>query len=384
MTRGQILTLALLSVHLVLGMLCIAVARSERAAPALRIWGWGLLAFAAGALLTLITALPFDLRQILGNTIIILSGLFCPLAVVQHTDWRFPRGMFAGLFTLGVAGLITNHLFGLGLAWDIGIPTLIATLNFGIATAVLWTRAPAAVERAARFVGITLALSILIWLSRWAVVSLVLDGSWERERADLAFALFAIAQLLTLVAGTLGMVWIEVLLMRGRLERMALTDALTGLPNRRAMRAQFEAEVARAQRSGEGFALVLFDADYFKDLNDAHGHLAGDAVLAWIANTLSEAKRGADALGRIGGEEFLVLLPGLSRMDAIAAAERLRSLVGGTRLEHDGQELRATLSGGLAVYPEEGEDWDRLFNTADRRMYRAKQAGRDQLVAAGT
>lgn len=382
MSRAQILTLALLSMHLVLGMLCLAVARGERAAPALRLWGWGLIAFALGAALTLITALPFDARQVVGNSIIALSSLLSPMAVVHHTPWRFARIWLGGLFAAVVVGLIANHALRGGLTWDIGIPTLSATLNFSIAIAMLMRHAPASIRAAARFVALTLSLSIVVWLARWYSIDQLLAGTWERERADLAIALFAIGQLITLVAGTLGMIWIEVRLMGTHLERMALTDSLTGLPNRRAMRAQFDAEVARARREGGGFALLLFDADHFKRLNDQHGHLAGDAVLAWIALTLERTKRGADALGRIGGEEFLLLLPGLTRLDAVAAAERLRESVSTTALEHDGRTIQTTLSGGLALFPEDGEDWDRLFQAADRRLYRAKHAGRDRLVAA--
>jgi diguanylate cyclase (GGDEF)-like protein len=109
--------------------------------------------------------------------------------------------------------------------------------------------------------------------------------------------------------------------------------------------------------------------------------LAGDTVLAWTANRLGMTKRGADVVGRIGGEEFLAILPELGRAGAVSAVERLRAAVGAITLDRDGATLNATLSAGLAVFPDDGGDWDRLFSAADRRLYAAKRQGRDRLVA---
>jgi diguanylate cyclase (GGDEF)-like protein len=173
--------------------------------------------------------------------------------------------------------------------------------------------------------------------------------------------------------------WVEVRLMEDDLRRSAFTDLLTGLPNRRAMHLRFDEEVARCRRQGGTFGLVLFDIDLFKQINDTCGHYVGDTVLKHIAGTLDRGKRGEDVLGRIGGEEFLVILPHHGHADSVHAADRLRRAVEGMRSHEEVATPTATVSGGVAVYPEDGEDWDRLYKAADRRMYRAKRAGRNQV-----
>jgi diguanylate cyclase (GGDEF)-like protein len=145
------------------------------------------------------------------------------------------------------------------------------------------------------------------------------------------------------------------------------------------MHQRFDEEVARCRRQQQTFGLVLFDIDLFKQINDTCGHYVGDAVLQHIAGTLERHKRGEDVLGRIGGEEFLVILPQHDREECIRAANRLRQAVEGARSHEEMATPTATVSGGVAVFPEDGQDWDRLYMAADHRMYRAKRAGRNQV-----
>lgn len=122
----------------------------------------------------------------------------------------------------------------------------------------------------------------------------------------------------------------------------------------------------------------MFDVDHFKRINDAHGHLQGDAALCHVAQVLDRGRGSNDAVGRVGGEEFVVLLHGVSGADALPAADRLRAAVATT--PPPAQELPAlTVSGGVAVYPQDGRDWDQLFATADRRLYAAKHGGRNRV-----
>jgi diguanylate cyclase (GGDEF)-like protein len=190
--------------------------------------------------------------------------------------------------------------------------------------------------------------------------------------------MLAVFQMLLVVSSTLGLMWVEVRLMEEDLRRSAFTDLLTGLPNRRAMTLRFEEEVARCKRLKQKFGLVLFDIDHFKQINDTHGHYVGDGVLRHIAAALDQAKRAEDVLGRIGGEEFLVILPHHERAASKVAAERLRGAVEAAR-PADGATPGSTVSGGVALYPDDGEDWDKLYVAVDRRMYRAKHAGRNQV-----
>lgn len=154
-------------------------------------------------------------------------------------------------------------------------------------------------------------------------------------------------------------------------EKLARSDALTGLPNRRALDDQLPREMARALRAGSGLCLAIIDIDHFKAYNDTYGHLAGDKVLRDCARAWDGELRGEDTILRFGGEEFLVVLPNCGPVDAIEILERLRGAT------PDGQ----TCSAGLALW-RPGETVDDLVGRADTALYEAKEAGRDRLVSA--
>jgi diguanylate cyclase (GGDEF)-like protein/PAS domain S-box-containing protein len=153
-------------------------------------------------------------------------------------------------------------------------------------------------------------------------------------------------------------------------ERLARSDALTGLPNRRVLDDQLPREMARTLRSGNDLSLAIVDIDHFKAYNDNHGHLAGDAVLRDCAAAWDASLRGEDLILRFGGEEFLVVLPDCGMEEATSIVDRLRAAT------PDGQ----TCSAGLAVW-RPGESVDELIARADEALYEAKEAGRDRLVA---
>lgn len=165
--------------------------------------------------------------------------------------------------------------------------------------------------------------------------------------------------------------------------RQAVTDALTGLPNARFLGMQVDREVSTAQRYGRDLALLVADLDRFKDVNDTHGHEAGDAVLVEVARRLAVATRAPDVVARVGGEEFVVLLPTVGRAGAMASAERLRATVAASPIDLglDGGAITVTLSIGVAVRAPD-EDAAALRRRADRALYAAKRAGRDRWVLA--
>jgi diguanylate cyclase (GGDEF)-like protein len=171
---------------------------------------------------------------------------------------------------------------------------------------------------------------------------------------------------------------------RDEMRALADTDELTGLPNRRAGLKRLEQHM-RDARAGEGALAVGFlDIDLFKRINDVHGHEAGDRVLVAVAATLTAAVRDPADVIRMGGEEFLVLLPGIGGATARARLEAMRSQVSaaGAQLGIDG--LVVTASIGLATLVQEDADAASLLRRADEAMYRAKRAGRDQVVDAET
>ncbi|ACG71382.1 diguanylate cyclase [Anaeromyxobacter sp. K] len=160
---------------------------------------------------------------------------------------------------------------------------------------------------------------------------------------------------------------------------LALRDPLTGLPNRRAFEESLRREVARARRGGDRLAVAVLDVDRFKDVNDRHGHAAGDVALAEVARRAAAALRAGDLLARIGGEELAAILPGADVAAAAEVAERVRCAVGKEPVQAGGQAIRVTVSLGCAeLAPEDAEGAD-LFARADAQLYRAKHAGRDRV-----
>jgi diguanylate cyclase (GGDEF)-like protein len=164
---------------------------------------------------------------------------------------------------------------------------------------------------------------------------------------------------------------------------LAHTDPLTGLVNRRRFDERLAEEFARARRDPGAFSLVLADLDHFKRINDTYGHPAGDRVLRQFARRIEARARASDVVGRLGGEEFGLLLVRAGRAGALAVAERVRQDVRETPFEvSDGVTLALTLSLGVATCPDDADGAAALFARADAALYEAKRGGRDRVCAA--
>ena len=172
----------------------------------------------------------------------------------------------------------------------------------------------------------------------------------------------------------------ELVVQSERLEAMLFEDPLTGLSNRRFILTQLAGAVSGARRHERPLTAAIVDIDHFKSVNDDHGHAAGDRVLAAVAGSLREHLRAEDQLGRLGGEEFLALLPDVDARAAAAAAEKLRAAVAGLRVAHDGCDLGVTVSIGWAAW--DGETAEELMRRADEALYEAKRSGRDRVEGA--
>lgn len=168
-----------------------------------------------------------------------------------------------------------------------------------------------------------------------------------------------------------------------RLRRLAETDALTGLLNRRALQNRIDAVFRRADRIGETMAVVLFDIDHFKVVNDTHGHAVGDEVLSGVAKLVDGILRTGDTLARIGGEEFVIILRRVDKATAFNMLERIRILLASTDVQSQ-LGLRVTASFGVAMRAAGSEmDWDDIYSLADQRLYIAKGTGRNRVVNEG-
>lgn len=170
---------------------------------------------------------------------------------------------------------------------------------------------------------------------------------------------------------------------RERFAMEAVTDELTGLLNRRAFNARLAEEVARAERHGTPFSLIMLDLDSFKDVNDSYGHAAGDALLRSVGVLLNSEIRVMDHAVRYGGDEFALILPSTTKTDAWAVAEKIRAALRGLRVDSgDGRRLRTAASVGVAAYGQENHTAEKLLEAADAALYRAKRHGRDRVELA--
>jgi len=170
--------------------------------------------------------------------------------------------------------------------------------------------------------------------------------------------------------------------MEEELRKLATTDPLTGVNNRRRYNEISERELTRCKRYKHPLCVLMLDADHFKNINDTYGHDAGDQVLQTLADICQRELRDVDVLGRFGGEEFTVTLPETTIETALEAAERLRAALAETRiLLEDGRELSFTVSIGAAALENEDESLSGLLNKADAALYKAKKGGRNQVIS---
>jgi len=176
----------------------------------------------------------------------------------------------------------------------------------------------------------------------------------------------------------------RVLNLQEALRREAMYDRLTGIKNRGAILDGLETERRRLARTSRPLAILLVDIDHFKQINDTHGHLAGDVVLRESAARLREGLRDYDSLGRYGGEEFLVVLPECDTADAVDVANRLRAQVSSEPVFLGGSKVAVTVSVGVACTHRPGlTDSEALIDAADAALYRAKTNGRNRVEEAG-
>ncbi|HEU5030661.1 MAG TPA: GGDEF domain-containing protein [Spirillospora sp.] len=312
-----------------------------------------------------------------------LYALLIPIPLQALLQFRvrrtlvYRRGLVAS--ALGIAGACASLVFH----WVVpepleGAPHWVVQAYPGI---------PAAVGCAALFTIVNTALVAVAAHaanpeSRWR------DVLWTRESLLLDVVelcvgiLVAITSALTLGLLVLALPPVMLLqrsLMHQQLQAAARTDAKTGLLNAAAWQREADTELSRAQRTHDALALLLIDIDHFKRVNDTHGHLIGDQVLVGVASTLCHQLRDYDVVGRFGGEEFVVLLPGADTVEACRVAERLRGRVRRLAVPAEEGTVTVTVSVGVALFRTHGEDLIELLAAADLALYRAKESGRDRV-----
>lgn len=223
-----------------------------------------------------------------------------------------------------------------------------------------------------------------VQLGWWSYAPAVTERIFEGRKPQWGYAVWRNAVLLAAAAVLLPLIMLlfgRLDRMHARLMRLSQTDGLTGLANRRRFMEVLQAEVARRHRTGRPLCVVLIDIDHFKRVNDAHGHLAGDAVLRDLAALLMASVRApSDLPVRLGGEEFALILPDTPEDEALSVCERLREHVAAQTFQGDGTPLRISISLGLGEVQD--DDVGRILGDVDRALYCAKAAGRNRVCLA--
>ena len=346
-------------------------------------WATGLLLHALGyVLFSGRGRIPDGLSIVLANALLACSLSALQAAVHQFMGRPWPRWHMAvpAAFIARVMWALIDHY-----PLRVATASLCYAVQIGLLLAALRPMARPGAGRGVLLLGLGLGVQMMVLLLRAAM------ALWGQQHpsgllaSDLVQSLTFLMSFLTVQLASLGFVFMT----RDRLDegnrRLATTDALTGVANRRSAIFALERDAARAQRMGGSVALMVVDIDHFKRINDSHGHLAGDRVLCHVVNVLSDRVRTQDLVGRYGGEEFLVLLPDTGLDGALVLAEQLRQSVQQSVCHWQGQALAVTVSIGVfGGRLGSGDTWEMVLDAADRALYQAKQAGRNQVQASNS
>jgi diguanylate cyclase (GGDEF)-like protein len=320
-------------------------------------------------------------------------ALIAPLLLTVLMQVRVRRtAVYRRLFSAAALGLsgaaasIVFGRFGLGVAAARDLAawfsssgpqawfTRPATVGIAIGCAVLFSVLNAALVAIAAHA----AEPLVRWREvLWDAESLILDVT--EICVGLLVAIACVLSPLLLIVALPPVILLQRSLLHQQLRAAARTDAKTGLLNAAAWQREADTEITRVLRTRQPLALLLVDIDHFKRVNDTHGHLTGDQVLAGLADVLRQQVRETDVVGRFGGEEFVVLLPGADTAEAIKVAERLRAQVGTMVTSAADVEVTVTVSIGAALLGQHGDELRALLTAADLALYQAKKAGRNQV-----
>jgi diguanylate cyclase (GGDEF)-like protein len=275
----------------------------------------------------IIAPIRFHPETVLGVSIILL---------------RLPHG-----FDYGVAGLLFGALVNLALAPSLSAACVGYAIVIAIPNAVMWLGGVPA------FTLVNTNAFLLPWVAFSVLLSYLLD---QKNRDAFRY--------------------------ETEYERLAATDLLTGISNRRHLMEMATRELLRARRYRHALSIVILDVDHFKHINDSYGHAVGDDVLRALATTCRHALRSSDVFGRLGGDEFAAVLPNTDLTKAASLAERLRLALLDVRISSAQESFGLTMSVGVATLSPEDADAEGLLKRADAALYQAKNSGRNQVGTA--
>jgi diguanylate cyclase (GGDEF)-like protein len=378
--------LYLMGAMLIVGCGCLGLVIVRISNPFLKGLGWLAGTFACGllstALLSLAGHIPRFYTDILANALSdLIAYIFLQAAILELSGDRrriAPFSLMLLAFWLPVIGAFTYLHDSHQLRVEFGSILLGLQVLY---SAIYLVRHQ---EKGVRVPGLFTAAVLLLFAAfnfvRAAIVAH--DGMPQNILAPSPLQVVSVILYLTAPLGfAFGLFWMSTAKLRLNFERLASTDPLTGLWNRRFFRLACEKELSRSLDDRRTFSLLVADIDHFKRINDRYGHLTGDAVLCSIVSAIQTDLRPFDLLGRWGGEEFVVLLPDCSSMDALEVAERLRRGVQDSILSApDETPIQVTMSLGVATCRGPQDPLDEIFRRADDALYQAKAAGRNRVL----
>ncbi len=351
-------------------------------------WTFANLITAVGFLLLSLRGIAPDyLSIILGNSLAVGSNLLC-----LEGNRKFLRLGSGKWFSLGVIAVYAPLMTHFTYADNSVIHRIaVSSLFIGIISAYNWLIFSRSVQKQTnytyKFARVTYLCFALLMILRIAGTYAFSDISdfyapdSVQSITYLAFTGFAILwtfQYLTLNNERMQQ---ELQAAQVELEKLATIDFLTGFHNRRNFFEIGKSEIQRAKRFRHPLAVVMFDLDYFKRVNDTYGHAAGDLVLTEIADVCRKSLRGTDVLGRLGGEEFAVLLPHTKLSDARTVAEHLRAVIEANTAEFTSETIKITASFGVSDLTDYDEEIETVLARADALLFQAKRRGRNQVAA---
>ena len=374
------LIVALLAQLSLLGVLTIYFGMQQTGTRAMGVWGGGLIMVAAGfGAIALRGVVPDLLSITIANTLAMASNLFFyrAIRIMKGKPVDDPLGLAALAATTVLIYLyseVTPNLTA-----RVSVVSVISVLFYARNALELRESTPAEVRASQRFMQAIYWFATLITLMR--IASNLRNPGNDLMAPDAAQSLYFLL-LLMATGATFGIFWMENQYLHYEIARQAARDSLTGMLNRGSFLTEFERELSRVRRGAKALSLAMFDLDHFKQLNDTHGHPAGDEVLRAVAASMRSSLRQQDTLGRYGGEEFALVMPDSDAEAAMRVAERIRAAVQTRGVQWQHRRLSITISGGIASYAVHGESGEKLIAAADAALYEAKRSGRNRIHLA--
>lgn len=373
------LLLALLSGYLMLGLQLLVARRGALRQPELGLWTWGSWGFVLGfGFFGARVLIPTWVSVLLGNAFIFGGILLYVIALQRFVRRPWPSGPYwlVWLAAVSFTGLMLEIPLSVRTAWlslvyaGLLLPGVYLVLRHG------WGG-----EASLRAVGLTLAVAALALILRGWHAFTHPDQYTDLLRSSLGQGLTFLCAFLSLMGAGFGFVLASFERAATEMKRLASHDGLTACVNRSSTDDLLAHLLERGRREGSPVSFAMLDLDHFKQINDRYGHQSGDAALRAFAADVRGRLRASDVLGRMGGEEFGLILPATDEPGAMRLLEQIRQAVAALKVRcHDGREFDMTVSAGLVVVASDsGLSADRVYALADKALYQAKHAGRNRV-----